>query len=306
MKNKKYIIGKKNFNGTKLDKIFFPKDKITKKDLIDYYVKVAVLMVPYISGRPINMMRAPNGLTGEIFYMQHRPKYFPSWVGSFIVKKFRGSVEHVVCNNLAVPAYLAEEGFITFHIWNSKINNLKNPDRLVFDLDPPERTNNFDKVRNAAFIIKEFFDRIDVRTFLMTTGSRGVHVVIPLDGKINFGKVRKFAKKVAEMLSNDFPDQLTSLISKKKRKGRVFIDYLRNSYGQTAVAPYSVRLKEGAPIAAPISWDDLIKKKFNSQEFNIENIFQKIKKNGDVWATMSKYKYNISVLNKKISQKRSL
>ncbi|MBD3233606.1 MAG: ATP-dependent DNA ligase [candidate division Zixibacteria bacterium] len=278
-------IGKYEIEISNSDKVFFPDDGITKGDLVNYYAEIGDTMLKYTKDRAIAMLRFPDGIDGEGFYQKDASDYFPDWIETENISKKGGTVNHVVCNNADTLVYIANQGCITPHIWLSKIGNLNNPDRLIFDLDPSE--GGFKQVREAAEIIRDFLtEELELIAYVMTTGSKGLHVVTPLKPELDFDKVRGFARDVADILAERFSDKLTAEISKEKRKGRLFLDTARNAYAQTAVTPYSVRPKPGAPVATPIEWDELKKSELGAQSYNIKNIFRRLSQKEDPWAKM--------------------
>ncbi|MCL5036146.1 MAG: non-homologous end-joining DNA ligase [Chloroflexi bacterium] len=286
MSEKTYDINKRSIPASHLEKVFFPASGITKGDIVEYYYRIAGVMLPYLKDRPLNMLRAPEGMKEEPFFQQDMPKYFPEWIASVVVpKREKGTTRHVVCNNAESLLYLAGQACITFHIWLCKAGDLEKPDRIIFDLDPPEG-GDFPLVRFGAQKLKEFFDEIKVETFVMTTGSSGLHVVIPLTPSADFDETRILSRDIAEMLVNRYPGKLTVETAKENREGKLFLDYLRNSYGHTSVSPYSVRLKENAPVAAPLEWDEIEDPKLTARSYTIENIFRRLSKTPDPWKNM--------------------
>jgi len=263
------------------DKVLFPEDGITKGKLVDYYDNIAYAMVPLIQGRPLTMQRFPDGIGKEGFFQKEASSYFPEWVRRATLEPGKGGIQHqVVCDDAATLVYLASQAMITPHVFLSRIDKIHCPDRLIFDLDPPD--NDFETVRSAAKTIRELLEAEGYPVYVMVTGSRGLHVVVPLDRSADFDTVRAFARGFGEKLAARYPDRFTIELSKEKRRGRLFLDYLRNSYGATGVAPYGVRAKNGAPVAAPITWDELDEIK-SSQEYNIGNIMARMERRGDAW-----------------------
>jgi len=262
------------------DKVFFPDDGITKGDLIEYYKQAAEFLLPHVKDRPIMMRRFPDGIRGESFYQKEAGDYFPDWITRVEVQKEGGSVTHVVCNNAATLVYLANQASIELHPWLSRADKLDYPDQLIVDLDPPG--DDFGLARFAAKVLRELFDELRLKTFLKTTGSRGLHVLVPLDRSANFDTVRDFAHDVARLLVRRHPDRLTIEARKEKRRGRLLIDVARNAYFQSAVAPYSVRAKSGAPVATPLDWDEL-GEGLDSQRYNIKNVFRRLGRKVDPW-----------------------
>ena len=263
------------------EKLFFPDEKITKGDLINYYQEIADKMVPYLKERPLVMKRYPDGIKGESFFQKEIGDYFPDWIERVKVKKKGGTVTHVQCDNAATLVYLANQACIELHPWLSRSDKLHYPDQLIIDLDPSG--DDFSQAVFGARVLKELFDELDLKAFLKTTGSRGLHVLVPLDRRANFDKVREFAQDTAKLLAQRHSDKLTIEARKAKRRGRLLIDTARNAYAQTAVAPYAVRAKPGAPVATPLDWDELGNKKLNSQSYNIRNIFRRLGRKTDPW-----------------------
>jgi len=269
---------------TNTNKVFFPDDGITKGDLIDYYHRIAETMLPYVKGRPLMMHRFLHGIKGEGFYQKEVGDYFPEWVKRVKMKKHGGSEDYAVCDNAATLVFLAEQDCITPHVWLSRIDQPENPDLLIFDLDPSD--GDFEPVRRAALSLRDLLSTLRLAVFVKTTGSRGLHVVVPLDRAADFDQVRTFAEDVARLVAGRDPDHLTVEQRKDKRRGRVYIDTLRNSYGQTAVAPYAVRAKPGAPVATPLDWGELKNLELNSQSYTMTNIFRRLGQKGDPWDNM--------------------
>ncbi len=283
------------------DKILFPQSKITKGELVDYYIRIADTMLPYVKNRPLTMMRFPNGIGKEGFYQKDAGDYFPDWIARKpITKQDDGLVNYVVCNNAATLVYIANQGSITQHVWLSRIDKLDYPDKLIFDLDPSG--NNFSLVRAAAKKLKKLLEDLGLVPFVMTTGSRGLHVVVPLKRTENFDTVRAFARDVAESLVRQDSEHLTIEMRKEKRGTKIFIDFLRNAYGQTGVAPYSVRAKEDAPVAAPLKWPEVDKSSLRSDSYTIKNIFTRLGKVGDPWQGMMHSARSIKLAHKKLQK----
>lgn len=280
----KMNFGRYSFSTSNEEKIFFPKSKITKGELISYYNDISEIMLPYIYDRPVSMLRLPDGLNGESFFQKDASDYFPAWIKTKKISKLGGRVHHVICNNKAALVYLANQACITPHVWLSKINKLNYPDRLIFDFDPPEKNYDFKKVKSAAKIFHKFLNvELNLSNYLMTTGSKGLHVVIPIYANNNFDVVREFGQNIARVIANRYPKELTNEVRKNKRKGRIFLDTARNAYAQTSVPPYSVRPEENAPVAVPVDWEELSNTSLHSQSYNIKNIFKRLGKISDPW-----------------------
>ncbi len=277
-------------------KVFFPGDRYTKGDIIEYYQKIGETMLPHLRGRPISMERYPDGIGGEGFYQKEIPGYFPNWVDRARVElKDDGSQFQVTCEKTATLVFLADQGCITPHTWLSRNGHLNFPDKMVFDLDPPG--SDFEPVRKAAFLLRDFADELEMPSFVMTTGSRGLHVVIPLDAGEDFDAVRNFAQAMAESLASRHGNLLTTEIRKEKRKGRLFLDTLRNAYGQTSVPPYALRARDSAPVATPLSWDELNDPDLHSRSYTLGNIFRRLGRKKDPWSDI--YRNGLSLASRK-------
>jgi bifunctional non-homologous end joining protein LigD len=295
----KLKVGRHTIDISHPDKVLFPQDGITKGDLVDYYAKIAAVMLPYMKDRPVTMHRFPEGIDLEGFYQQEASDYFPQWVGrATVAKREGGQITHVVCQDKASLIYIANQGCITPHVWLSRRDKPEHPDLMIFDLDPPD--GDFSPVRQAAVWLKELLAELEVTPFVKTTGSRGVHVVVPLDRSADFDRVRQLARGIARRLAERHPDHLTDEQRKAKRRGRVFLDTLRNSYGQTAVAPYAVRARPGAPVATPIYWGELSDKGFDSQRYKINNIFMKLERGKDPWDSIRRQTYSAAAIEKRL------
>lgn len=271
-----------------LDKILFPDDGITKRQLIDYYRRISATMLPHLEDRPLTLHRFPDGIEEEGFYQQQASDYFPSWVKTHEAPRANDAdepVKHVLCNNQATLVYLANQGVVSFHGWASRLPRIDSPDRLIFDLDPS--IDDFKAVRWAASKVAALMKELDISPFLMTTGSRGLHVVGPLCNDAGFDEVRDIARDMARLLARQHPDQLTVEHRKQARGGRIYLDVMRNAYGQTAVVPYSVRALPGAPVAMPISLDELADANLNPRRWRIDNVFRRLGQKDDPWQGMS-------------------
>jgi len=286
------------------EKIMFPMANITKGDLISYYQDIAPIMIPYTKGRLISMQRFPNGIGQEGFYQKDAGDYFPAWIKRYPIKKQAGGrVKYITIDYPATLVYLANQACITPHVWLSRVDKLNYPDRMIFDLDPSKGVG-FPQVRWTAKQLKKILDELQLPTFVMTTGSRGVHVVVPLKRVHDFEYTREFVHDIAHLLAAKYPKKITIHVRKAKRGKRVFVDWLRNAFGQTGVAPYAVRPREGAPIATPITWDELYKKGVTSQQFTIKNIFRRMSKKQCPWKNINKSACTLKKARKKLDQLR--
>lgn len=237
------------------DKILYPERKISKLEIVQYYHDIADKMLPYLKDRPLTLQRFPDGVSKEGFYQKNAADYFPDYIKTVEIPTEDGSNTQLYCNTQKSLVYLANQGVISFHTWVAKRDKLDKPDKLVFDLDPSDK--DFEKVKEAAKIVGDFLREKDIEPNLMTTGQNGLHVWYKIYRTKTFDQIREEVKQMADELADSHPDLLTTEVRKNKRANRIFVDYLRNSYAQTSICPYSLRPNEQAGIATPISWDDL-------------------------------------------------
>ncbi|MFF4381475.1 non-homologous end-joining DNA ligase [Kitasatospora sp. NPDC001547] len=263
------------------EKELFPGDGITKADLADYYRRAGRRILPHLRGRPLMLERHPDGIGDGRFMQKDTPDYFPDWIHRAELPKEGGTVGYPVCDDLATLLYLVDQACITPHRWLSKADRPDHPDLLVLDLDPSGE--DFESVRRAAARLHELLDELDLPAALMTTGSRGLHVLVPLDHRAPFDDVRTFARDLADLLADRHPDELTTAARKQARRGRLYLDTQRNAYGQTAVTPYAVRALPGAPIATPLSWSELDDPDLTPQRWTIATIGERLE-GDDPWA----------------------
>lgn len=275
-------VGGHDVKMTRPEKILFPEGGITKRDVIDYYRRVASRILPHLRDRPLALERYPDGIDKPGFFQKATPFYYPDWIETVTIKKKTGgTVRHVVCNNVATLVYLANQACLTPHIWLSRSDRLDYPDQLVFDLDPSE--DKFEPVKAAAQSLKELLDQLGLPAYLKTTGGRGLHVAVPLKRGEPFDSVRAFATDLAKIVVRQEPGQRTLEQRKNRRRGRVFVDTNRNAYAQTVAPAYAVRPRRGAPVSVPLDWDELKKKDLRSDGVTIRNVFNRLEKDGDPW-----------------------
>jgi len=285
-------VNNKDIKIKKEDKIMFPKSNISKKDLINYFLKISNYIIPHIENRPLTMHRFPNGINDINFYEKQIPSYFPNWFDRVDIKnKDKGHTIYPICNNKQSLVYLANQACISHHIWLSQKDSLDYPDKIIFDLDPP-KNKNFSLVIKAAKDFKKLLDYKKLSTYVMTTGSQGLHIVVPIIQEYDFEETRYFAKNIAKELVEKNSDLYTIEQRKDKRNNKIFIDYLRNSYGQTSIAPYSIRDKDYAPIATPVDWDEL-DNTLSATKYNISNIFRRLGQKQDPWKNIYNNKNKI-------------
>jgi bifunctional non-homologous end joining protein LigD len=275
------------------DKVLYPDDGLRKQDLAGYYRDVAEYMLPHLDGRALTLHRYPDGLAGEGFVQQQAEEHFPDWLErSELPRRGGGRVEHVLCSSAAGLVFLADQAVLEVHAWLSRADKPERPDRLVWDLDPAG--DDFDEVRRAARDLRALLDELGLAARVMLTGSRGAHVVVPLRRRWDFDAARDVADRASRELARRHPDRYTLEQRKDRRKGRLFLDTLRNNYGQTAVAPYSTRARPGAPVATPLDWDELGRSRMGPRRYTVRNIFRRLSRTGDPWRDVDEAPQSLS------------
>jgi bifunctional non-homologous end joining protein LigD len=263
-------------------KVLFPEAGITKQDLVEYYRRIAPWILSHLRGRPLALERYPDGIDRPGFFQKTVPAYYPAWIKTVTVKKKAGgAVRHVVCGDVATLVYLANQACVTPHVWLSRIDRLDSPDQMVFDLDPS--TDRFELVKSTARSVKALLDELGLPAYLKTTGSRGLHVAVPLRRGEDFDSVRAFARAVAKIVVSQAPDQRTLEQRKDRRRGRVFVDTNRNAYAQTVAPAYAVRARPGAPVSVPLAWSEL-GSRARADGVTIRTVFDRLERAGDPWA----------------------
>jgi bifunctional non-homologous end joining protein LigD len=293
-------VGRHDVELTRTAKGLFPADGITKGDLIGYYRRIAPWMLPHLQDRPLAMERYPDGIDQPSFFHKAVPSYFPDWIKRVTVKKAGGTITHVVCNNEATLVYLANQACITPHIWLSRIDKLCCPDQMVFDLDPSSET--FEPVRATARAFGELLDKLELPAYVKTTGSRGLHVAVPLDREEDFDSVRAFARRLAEIVVNGDWEHRTLEQRKERRLERVFVDTNRNAYAQTVAPAYAVRARPGAPISLPLDWSELNKNDLRPNGVTIRTVFERLEKAGDPWRDFRRHATSLNKARRKVEK----
>lgn len=285
------------------EKVLFPDDGITKGALAAYYEAIASIMLPHIRGRPITMERYPTGIGRKGFIQKDVSKGFPDWLERVEVPKKDGTVHHPVVGDARSLLWLANQNCITPHVWTSRAPDLYYPDICVFDLDPSREDS--DALRRAALALRDLLDELGLQSWVKTSGSKGFHIVVPLDAKADFGAVHRFANTVGTVLVSRDPTRLTQEFSKADRGGRILVDTGRNGYSATFAAPYAVRARPGAPISAPCTWEEVEKGDVHPQTFTIRTIADRIDAVGDLWSDMRKRRYSIVSRTTKLTAAKS-
>ncbi|HEX6206854.1 MAG TPA: non-homologous end-joining DNA ligase [Actinomycetota bacterium] len=278
-------IGERTIEMRNEGKVFFPDAGITKGDVVRYYARIAETMLPHVRGRPISMERLPDGLGGTRWYQKEAPDHFPDWIERAEVPKKDGVVHHVVLREAADLVYLATQGCLTPHVLLSTAEHLDRPDRMIFDLDPS--VEDVGVLRDGARALRDLLEALELAPFVMTSGSRGFHVTVPLAARDDTATVHRFAHDVAKLIVGDDPDRFTIEHRKAKRGDRVLVDYFRNGWAQTAVPPYAVRARPGAPIAAPLDWEEL--GRTLPQRYTLRNAFRRLGRKPDPWSDIGRH-----------------
>jgi bifunctional non-homologous end joining protein LigD len=238
------------------DRVLYPGQGITKRQLIDYYLKVADRMLPHIIGRPISLVRCPRGAEKDCFFQKHASPGWPDDFRKIRIREKSGTDDYLYIENKAGLVAAAQMGVLELHLWCAKIDDVEKPDRMIFDLDPDEGVA-FGEVKKAARELRTRLEDLGLKSFALATGGKGIHVVVPLTPGHSWDEHRNFAEAIARLMAEEEPDRFVATMSKTKRRGKIFVDYLRNQRGATAIAPFSSRARKGAPVAWPISWQQL-------------------------------------------------
>jgi bifunctional non-homologous end joining protein LigD len=266
--------------------VLFPDDGITKGELAAYYEAIATVMIPHLRGRPVTMERYPSGIGKKGFWQKDVSKGFPEWLERVKVPKKDGVVHHPIVNDTRSLLWTANQNTITHHVWVSRVPELYYPDICVFDLDPS--TDDWAAVRAASLALRDLLDKLSLPSWVKTSGSKGFHIVVPLDGSTDMGKVAGFANEVGTLFTTLAPDALTQEFSKADRGGKIYVDTGRNGYSATFAAPYTVRAKRGAPVSAPCTWDEIERGEVDPGTFTLRNMPERVAKVGDLWADLKR------------------
>jgi bifunctional non-homologous end joining protein LigD len=283
-KEKEVTLDKHTVKLTNQNKIYFPKDGITKGEVIEYYQSVASYILPYLKNRPLSLNRFPNGIEEQGFYQKDAGDNKPDWIKTTKVYSESNDkyIDYVYCNDKATLAYLNNLGCIDMNPWNSALPDLEHPDYLVLDLDPSKK-NTFDHVIETALQVNEVLQSVKIKGYCKTSGSTGIHVYIPMGGKYDFDQVKDFAHILMKQVNEKLPKLTTLERSLQKRDDKkIYLDYLQNRTGQTLASAYSLRPKEGASVSMPLEWEEL-KPGLKPTDFTIDNALERIKEKGDLF-----------------------
>jgi bifunctional non-homologous end joining protein LigD len=266
------------------EKVLFPDDGITKAELASYYETIAPVMLPHLRGRPVTMERFPNGIGKPGFWQKDVSKGFPEWLERVEVPKRGGHVHHPVVHDTRALLWLANQNCITPHVWPSRVPDLRQPDVCVFDLDPSHEEP--EVLRRVVFALRALLEELGLPSWIKTSGSKGFHIVVPLDGEASFGEVEAFSHRVGAVCVARDPDHLTQEFAKADRGGRILVDTGRNGYSATFAAAYAVRARPGAPVSAPCTWDEIERGEVLPRTFTVRTMAARAARVGDVWSEL--------------------
>jgi bifunctional non-homologous end joining protein LigD len=270
------------------EKVLFPDDGITKGELAGYYESIAPIMLPYVRARPVTMERYPAGIGKKGFWQKDVSKGFPKWLKRVEVPKKDGTVHYPLITDKRTLLWVANQNTITPHVWVSRVPKLHYPDLCVFDLDPPDEDDP-DMLRTAALALRDLLNELGLPSWVKTSGSKGFHIVVALDGKSRTGFVVRFAHAVGTLLVRRDPRHLTQEFSKANRNGRILVDTGRNGYSATFAAAYAVRARPGAPVSAPCTWEEIESGTVGPRTFTLPTMADRVAKVGDLWLDMRRH-----------------
>jgi bifunctional non-homologous end joining protein LigD len=281
------------------EKVLFPDDGITKGELASYYESIAPVMLPHLRARPLTMERYPGGIGKKGFWQKDVSKGFPAWLERVEVPKKDGTVHHPLVTDTRTLLWVTNQNTITPHVWVSRAPTLYYPDVCVFDLDP-SRNDDPDVLRAAALALRDLLHELGHPSWVKTSGSKGFHIALSLDGKSTTDEVARFAHAVGAVLVRRDPPHLTQEFSKADRGGRILVDTGRNNYSATFAAAYAVRAKPGAPVSAPCTWEELERGMVGPQTFTLRTMAARIEQVGDLWQDMRRRRRSLRAAIEKL------
>ncbi len=275
-------------NLTSADRVLFPEDGVTKGDLFTYYGEIADVLIPHLRNRPFTLKRWPHGIDGEAFFQKQAPKGMPDWIPTRqFVTHPRGAkgdtrlVDFVLVNERAAAQWAVQQNCIDMNAWYSRVDKPDRPDFVLFDLDPPDEPDAFALCIRVAHYVRAALDRLDLRSYVKTSGSDGIHVLVPIQRRSTFEDTYDFAELLSRRLEAQHPGELTTEWLKKKRSG-VLVDHRQNGWGKTIASVYSVRPKPGAPVSTPLHWDELAES-VRPRDFSMAVALERVKQYGDLF-----------------------
>jgi bifunctional non-homologous end joining protein LigD len=276
------------------DRVLYPEQGLTKQDLARYYEAIAPWMLPHVAGRPVSLVRCPEGRQKACFYQKHWGGRLPAAVRTVDIREGKGTIRpYTVIDDAAGLVSLVQHGVLEFHLWGARADQVDAPDRIVFDLDPAPGVA-WGRVKQAARLLREVIGGLGLESWIKTTGGKGIHVLVPIDRRASWEEVSAFARAVAYRIARDDPDRYLATASKAARTGRIFIDWLRNTRGATAIAPWSTRAREGAPVSVPLAWEELDSLKRGDQ-YAVKNALPLAqRRKPDPWASLLKARQRLT------------
>jgi bifunctional non-homologous end joining protein LigD len=298
-------IGRRSVRVTSADRVLFPGDGVTKGDLVSYYVDVAPALVPHLRNRPFTLKRYPHGIRERPYFQKQAPQGLPSWIPT---RQFRtwpregGSrlVDFVLVNEPAAVAWMVQMNCIDMNAWYSRVDKPERPDYVVFDLDPPESRNGFTQAIRVAHLVREALERLELRSYVKTSGADGIHVLLPITRRSTFPETYELAELVARKLEAENPGLVTTEWLKKKRRG-VLVDHRQNGHGKTIASAYSVRPKPGAPVSTPLRWEEL-GEKVRPRDFGMREALERVERHGDLFEPVLKGGQGLGAALKKLRE----
>lgn len=288
----------KELSLTNLDKILWPDEGYTKGDLIDYYVQAAPFILPHLKSRPLVFTRYPNGINGKHFYQKNAPDYMPDWIPTFPWINEDGSANyHILAENGATLAWLGNQACLEIHTWLSSADSILNPDYFVFDLDPSPGST-WQNVVDIALAIKQILDELGLKGYPKTSGGEGLHIYLPVEPIYTYEELRDFSGRIAAMVCTILPDIATIERTVAKRGTKVYVDYMQNIIGKTLCAPYSVRPRPGAPVSAPLNWEEITE--VSPNDFTIKNMLTRLNRLDDLFHPVLSQPQQINSARKKL------
>jgi bifunctional non-homologous end joining protein LigD len=280
-------IGRRRVRLTSPDRVMFPRDGVTKRDLVEYYVEIGPALVPHLRNRPFTLKRYPHGILDRPYFQKQAPQGLPSWIPT---RQFRTLpreggprlVDFVLLNEPAAVAWMVQMNCVDMNAWYSRVDRPERPDYVVFDLDPPETRNGFAQAIRVAHLVREALERLELRSYVKTSGADGIHVLVPITRRSSYGETYELAERVSRGLEAENPGLVTTEWLKKKRRG-VLVDHRQNGHGKTIASAYSVRPKPGAPVSTPLRWEEL-GEKVRPRDFGMREALERIERQGDLFA----------------------
>jgi bifunctional non-homologous end joining protein LigD len=278
---------------TNPDKVLYPEQGTTKLELARYYLALERWILPHLANRPLTLVRCPQGRAQKCFYQKHVSGHEPPSIRRLDIAEKEGSDTYMAVRDIAGVVALVQLGVLELHLWGSHADRVDKPDRMVIDLDPAPDVP-FGRVCEAALDLRERFGESSLESFAMTTGGKGLHVVVPIQRGPSFDEVKAFARSVADRLAKEHPREFVAQMSKARREGRIFVDYLRNARGATAICPYSTRARPGCPVATPLRWEE-VTAKLDPAKFDLDTVPKRMKRaKRDPWEGYGKVRQRLT------------